>query len=84
MDRIFRELSAEQVPLIMFGVGASHLAGDWHDLPLDVVGLDWRLGIDDARKQGITKRFRAILIRRFFLRLGKSSRKKRKRYLIKA
>lgn len=55
MDRIFRELSAEQVPLIMFGVGASHLAGDWHDLPLDVVGLDWRLGIDDARKQGITK-----------------------------
>lgn len=39
----------------MFGVGASHLATDWHDLPLDVVGLDWRLGIDEARSKGITK-----------------------------
>ncbi|PRR97570.1 uroporphyrinogen decarboxylase [Bacillus atrophaeus] len=55
MNRIFTELADQNVPLIMHGVGASHLASDWHDLPLDVVGLDWRLGIDEARAQGITK-----------------------------
>jgi uroporphyrinogen decarboxylase len=55
MERIFSELRSENVPLIMFGVGASHLAKDWHDLPLDVVGLDWRLSIRDARKMGLTK-----------------------------
>ena len=43
MKRIFTELREENVPLIMHGVGASHLAFEWNDLPLDVVGLDWRL-----------------------------------------
>ncbi|MED3651494.1 uroporphyrinogen decarboxylase [Heyndrickxia sporothermodurans] len=55
MERIFSELRKENVPLIMFGVGASHLALEWHDLPLDVVGLDWRLPIQEARHKGITK-----------------------------
>lgn len=55
MERIFTELRAENVPLIMFGVGASHLAKDWHDLPLDVVGLDWRMQISEARELGLTK-----------------------------
>jgi uroporphyrinogen decarboxylase len=55
MKRIFTELREENVPLIMFGVGASHLAMEWHDLPLDVVGLDWRLPISEAREKGITK-----------------------------
>ncbi|SFA79872.1 MULTISPECIES: uroporphyrinogen decarboxylase [unclassified Bacillus (in: firmicutes)] len=55
MTRIFSELKEENVPLIMFGVGASHLAMEWHDLPLDVVGLDWRLPINEARGMGITK-----------------------------
>ncbi|WP_442599091.1 uroporphyrinogen decarboxylase [Neobacillus sp. D3-1R] len=55
MERIFTELRGENVPLIMFGVGASHLALEWHDLPLDVVGLDWRLPIHQAREMGITK-----------------------------
>lgn len=55
MERIFTELKEENVPLIMFGVGASHLANEWHDLPLDVVGLDWRLPITEAGKRGITK-----------------------------
>lgn len=55
MNRIFTELREENVPLIMFGVGASHLALEWHDLPLDVVGLDWRLPISEARSMGITK-----------------------------
>lgn len=55
MERIFSELKQENVPLIMFGVGASHLVKEWHDLPLDVVGLDWRLPIKEARQLGITK-----------------------------
>ncbi|WGG47112.1 uroporphyrinogen decarboxylase [Rossellomorea sp. DA94] len=55
MERIFNELKEEDVPLIMFGVGASHLANEWHDLPIDVVGLDWRLPIKEARERGISK-----------------------------
>ncbi len=55
MHRIFTELRSEGVPLIMFGVGASHLALEWNDLPLDVVGLDWRLPISQARDIGINK-----------------------------
>ncbi|MBO9128721.1 uroporphyrinogen decarboxylase [Bacillus sp. 165] len=55
MERIFSELRETNVPLIMFGVGASHLANEWNDLPLDVVGLDWRLSIDEARERGIHK-----------------------------
>jgi uroporphyrinogen decarboxylase len=55
MARIFAALREENVPLIMFGVGASHLAKEWNDLPLDVIGLDWRLSIRKAREKGITK-----------------------------
>ncbi len=55
MERIFTALRDENVPLIMFGVGASHLAKEWHDLPLDVVGLDWRLPIREAKEMGLTK-----------------------------
>jgi uroporphyrinogen decarboxylase len=55
MNRIFTELKEENAPLIMFGVGASHLALEWNDLPLDVVGLDWRLPIKEAREIGIKK-----------------------------
>ncbi len=55
MARIFSELKGEGVPMILFGVGASHLALDWQELPLDVVGLDWRLPISEARAMGITK-----------------------------
>ncbi|CAH0223972.1 Uroporphyrinogen decarboxylase [Peribacillus sp. Bi96] len=55
MNRIFSSLREENVPLIMFGVGASHLAMEWNDLPIDVVGLDWRLPITEARQMGIQK-----------------------------
>ncbi|GGF15902.1 uroporphyrinogen decarboxylase [Halobacillus andaensis] len=55
MERIFTELESTEVPLIMFGVGARHLALEWNDLPVDVVGLDWRLSIKEARDMGITK-----------------------------
>lgn len=55
MARIFAALREEGAPLIMFGVGASHLVHEWNDLPLDVIGLDWRLSIREARRQGIAK-----------------------------
>ena len=34
----------------MFGVGASHLALEWNDLPVDVVGLDWRLADSGCKR----------------------------------
>jgi uroporphyrinogen decarboxylase len=55
MENIFSGLKDENAPLIMFGVGASHLALEWNDLPLDVVGLDWRLPVRQARELGIQK-----------------------------
>lgn len=55
MTRIFAELRNDDVPLIMFGVGASHLLLEWNDLPVDVIGLDWRTTIKEARDLGVTK-----------------------------
>ncbi|GIN73861.1 uroporphyrinogen decarboxylase [Bacillus sp. J14TS2] len=55
MEKIFKEIKEVNVPLIMHGVGASHLVLEWNDLPLDVVGLDWRLPISEARQLGVTK-----------------------------
>ncbi|MBP3038663.1 uroporphyrinogen decarboxylase [Bacillaceae bacterium Marseille-Q3522] len=55
MQRIFSSLKDEKVPLIMFGVGASHLLLEWNDLPVDVIGLDWRMPIRTARQNGATK-----------------------------
>ncbi|RKJ67740.1 uroporphyrinogen decarboxylase, partial [Butyricicoccus sp. 1XD8-22] len=48
-------LQKENVPLILFGVGASHLVNEWNDLPIDVLGLDWRMPIRKAREMGVTK-----------------------------
>ncbi|CQR47026.1 Uroporphyrinogen decarboxylase [Paraliobacillus sp. PM-2] len=55
MQRIFSALQAEGVPLILFGVGASHLIQEWNDLPIDVLGLDWRMSISEARSSGVSK-----------------------------
>ncbi|HLR65776.1 uroporphyrinogen decarboxylase [Virgibacillus alimentarius] len=55
MTKIFTELQKENVPLILFGVGARHLLLEWNDLPVDVIGLDWRTTINEARKMGVTK-----------------------------
>ncbi|WP_078552640.1 uroporphyrinogen decarboxylase [Bacillus alkalicellulosilyticus] len=55
MSRIFTELAEENVPLIMFGVGASHLLQEWNDLSLNVIGLDWRMPIREARAKGVSK-----------------------------
>lgn len=55
MIRIFSEIKAKNVPVTTFGVGASHLIEEWNKLPVDVLGLDWRLQIDEARQKGISK-----------------------------
>lgn len=55
MTRIFTALQKENVPLILFGIHARHLLLEWNDLPVDVIGLDWRTSIAEARKMGVTK-----------------------------
>lgn len=55
MTKIFTELRKLHVPLIIFGVGARHLLLEWNDLPVDVIGLDWRTTITEAQQMGVTK-----------------------------
>ncbi|ASK60850.1 uroporphyrinogen decarboxylase [Virgibacillus phasianinus] len=55
MQHIFTELKKEKVPLILFGIGSRHLLTEWNDLPADVLGLDWRTSIKEARQMGVTK-----------------------------
>lgn len=55
MTKIFSELRKHNIPLIIFGVGARHLLLEWNDLPVDVIGLDWRTSITEARAMGVTK-----------------------------
>jgi uroporphyrinogen decarboxylase len=43
-----RILAAVDVPTIHFGTGASHLLGDLAAAGGDVIGLDWRLPLDDG------------------------------------
>lgn len=55
MTRICAELQRHHVPVIVFGIGASHLLLEFNDLPVDVIGLDWRTSIKEAREMGVTK-----------------------------
>lgn len=55
MQHIFKNLQKENVPLILFGIGSRHLLLEWNDLPVDVIGLDWRTSIQEARQMGVTK-----------------------------
>src|SRR5699024_3587177 len=55
MSPIFTALQSENVPLILFGIHARHLLLEWNDLDVDVIGLDWRTSIEEARALGVTK-----------------------------
>lgn len=55
MKKIFKELSQLGVPIILFGVGSSHLLNEWNELPINVMGIDWRVSINEARNKGIDK-----------------------------
>jgi uroporphyrinogen decarboxylase len=46
--RIFADLRATGVPLIHFGVGTTAILGDLAEAGGDLVGVDWRLPLDEA------------------------------------
>ncbi len=48
MQRLFGELSELGVPTIHFGLGTGHLLEMMACPGVDAVGVDWRIGIDDA------------------------------------
>lgn len=55
MNHIFTSLKNKNVPLILFGLHTRHLLQEWNTLPVDVIGLDWRTTIEEARDLGVTK-----------------------------
>ncbi|RIL70667.1 uroporphyrinogen decarboxylase [Staphylococcus devriesei] len=56
MQRLVKGIKGHyDVPVILFGVGASHLINEWNDLPIDVLGLDWRASITKATQLGVDK-----------------------------
>ncbi|MGX0238811.1 uroporphyrinogen decarboxylase [Staphylococcus hominis] len=56
MDRLVCGIKEQHnIPVILFGVGASHLINEWNDLPIDVLGLDWRTSILQANQLGVNK-----------------------------
>ena len=44
-------LAPQQVPRIVFGVGAGELLSDFARAGADVVGVDWRVPLDEARRR---------------------------------
>jgi uroporphyrinogen decarboxylase len=44
-------LAPQQVPRIVFGVGAGELLADFARAGADVVGVDWRVPLDEARRR---------------------------------
>lgn len=67
MEKIFTAIKAFNIPTIMYGVGASHLIHEWNELPINVLGLDWRTSITEARSLGITKTLQGNLDPSFLL-----------------
>jgi uroporphyrinogen decarboxylase len=47
-SRIFNELGKLGVPLVHFGVGTAAILSDLADAGGDVIGVDWRLPLDEA------------------------------------
>lgn len=43
------------VPVTMFGVGTTHLLPIWKELPINVIGIDWRCSWALAKHMGIKK-----------------------------
>lgn len=49
MKRIFEGLSELRAPKIYYGANTGHLLDQWKELNIDVVGVDWRIGLNQAR-----------------------------------
>jgi uroporphyrinogen decarboxylase len=50
-SRIFAALAAADVPRIHFGVGTGELLGLMGEVGADVVGVDWRIPLDEAARR---------------------------------
>ena len=50
-EHLFTELAAFDVPLIHFGVNTGELLPLMSDAGADVIGVDWRVPLDEARKR---------------------------------
>lgn len=50
-QRVFAALEDLDVPKIVFGVGTGELLADFAATGADVVGVDWRVPLDDARRR---------------------------------
>ncbi|SLM98940.1 Uroporphyrinogen III decarboxylase [Brachybacterium faecium] len=55
IKKILAALEDSTAIKIMHGVHATHLLQEWNKMPLDIIGMDWRMSMAAARKQGITK-----------------------------
>jgi uroporphyrinogen decarboxylase len=51
VEQIFAELEDLRAPRIYFGVMTSELLADMATTGADVVGVDWRIGLDEARRR---------------------------------
>ncbi|BCJ86888.1 uroporphyrinogen decarboxylase [Effusibacillus dendaii] len=51
MRRIFEELRGIGAPVIYFGINTGELLSVWKELPIDVIGVDWRVPLDAARNR---------------------------------
>ncbi len=47
-QRILQAVKSLDVPVIHFGTGTSHLLADMRDAGGDVIGVDWRIPLDEA------------------------------------
>ncbi|AYU55559.1 uroporphyrinogen decarboxylase [Staphylococcus debuckii] len=56
MERLIKGIKAQHdVPIILFGVNATHLIEEWNKLPIDVLGIDWRTTIKETSDSGVSK-----------------------------
>lgn len=51
MRRIFEGLQDAAVPTIYFGINTGELFNVWKELPINVIGVDWRVPLDVARQR---------------------------------
>jgi uroporphyrinogen decarboxylase len=50
-QRVFGGIATASVPRILFGVGTGELLGSMADTDADVIGIDWRVPLDEARRR---------------------------------
>lgn len=51
MQKIFSGLKEMNAPTIYFGINTGELLPVWKELPIDVIGVDWRVPLDSARSR---------------------------------